>query len=45
MAVSQNRNELPGTGMPFPSLPSHRVKALAGVVMSAEGGIFFRTPN
>ena len=41
MAVSQNHNELPGTSLPFSSFPSHPIKALASLVMSAKGVIFF----
>lgn len=41
MAASQNHNKLSGTSCPFPSLPPHRMKALASVVMSAQGGIIF----
>lgn len=45
MAVSQNHNKLPGTSILSPSLPSQRIKALARVVMSAKGVIFFLAPN
>lgn len=45
MAVAQNHNKLPGMSIPFSSLPSHHIKALASIVMSAEGVICFLTPN
>lgn len=45
MAVVQTHNKLPGTNIPFPSLPSHHIKTLASVVMSAKGVRFLLTSN
>lgn len=45
MAVAQTHNKLPGTNIPFPSLPSHHIKTLASVVMSAKGVRFLLTSN